>query len=109
MFFGCNRNASSTQVALEINNVYGEGSVSERTVRRWFERFQSFDTSLDDQPKSGRPHELDNAALINLVHENNRQTTRELATQLGVDQSTVVRHLEALGFKSLLGVGYPMP
>jgi hypothetical protein len=47
------------------------------------------DFSLEDQPRAGRPAELENQRLIELLQEDNRQTTRELAEQLGIDHSTV--------------------
>jgi predicted ArsR family transcriptional regulator len=65
---------------------------------------------LEDQPRAGRPAELENQRLIELLQEDNRQTIRELAEQLGVDHSTVdVRHLDDLGYKYInLAPGYRM-
>lgn len=37
-----------------INSVFGEVSVSERTIRWWFEKFRSGDLSLKYEPL-GRP------------------------------------------------------
>jgi len=106
-FFEFNRGLTVTQTVFDINAIYGENSTSERSVRRWFARFRSNETSLEDEPRAGRPPGLNDAALMNLVHQDSRQTTRDLAAQLGVDHSTVVRHLDELGYKSLLGAWVP--
>ena len=34
---------------------FGNHSVNERTVRRWFAKFHSGDFSFEDEPRSGRP------------------------------------------------------
>ena len=34
--------------------VFGEGTVSGRTCRRWYEKFETGDFDLSDKPRSGR-------------------------------------------------------
>ena len=34
--------------------VFGEGTVSDRTCRRWYEKFETGDFDLSDKPRSGR-------------------------------------------------------
>ena len=77
------RGTTASQVAQNINSVYGDGSTSERTCQVWYKRFRNGDISLEDQPCSRKPIELSDEALINLLKEDNRQTTHELAKQLG--------------------------
>jgi histone-lysine N-methyltransferase SETMAR len=101
------RGTTAAQAARNINAVYGEGSITEQTCRTWYNRFRSGDITLGDQPRPGRPSELDNQALIALVKENNRQTTRDLAEQLGVSHSTVADHLRDLGYRSKFGAWVP--
>ena len=107
MFYEFSRGSSSCVAAENINNVYGQGSISVHTVREWYTRFRSGDRNLEDQPRPGRPLELENSRIIQLLHENPQQTTRELADSLGVDHSTVVRHLDDLQYRSLLGSWVP--
>uniref|UniRef100_A0A1I7ZF48 HTH_48 domain-containing protein n=1 Tax=Steinernema glaseri TaxID=37863 RepID=A0A1I7ZF48_9BILA len=98
-----NQGSTARQTSLNINKVYGEGSTTARTCSRWFDKFRSGDRSLEDEPGRGRKPQLDNHAILRLLTEDNKQTTRELAEQLGVHHTTVTRHLAALGFKSNLG------
>lgn len=101
------RGTSAAQAARNIDAVYGEGSVSEHTCRIWFNRFRSGDTSLEDQPHSGRPSEVNDQALIGLVKEDSRQTTRDLAEQLQVSHTTVENHLYKLGYRNIFGAWVP--
>jgi [histone H3]-lysine36 N-dimethyltransferase SETMAR len=87
--------------------LYGDGLTFERTCQDWFQRFRSGDVSLEDKSRSGRPVELDEQALIDLIKEDNRQSTRDLAEQLNVGHSTVAEHLQALGYKLKLGAWVP--
>jgi len=56
--------------------------------------------NLKDAARSGRPVGFDEDRLNQLLHENPRQSTRELAEQLTCDQKTVVNHLHSMGIKS---------
>jgi len=61
--------------------------------KRWFTRFRSGDTSLEEDEGRGRPSLVDNDHLKELVEENPRTTTYNLALVLDVDATTVLRHL----------------
>lgn len=88
---------TSAETHRVICAIEGEHVVSETTCREWFRRFKTGDFDLNDKPRSGRPLETDEEELQALLHENPAQSTRELAAQLGVSQTAVVRHLKALG------------
>jgi [histone H3]-lysine36 N-dimethyltransferase SETMAR len=107
IFYEYSRGTSAAKAAQNIKAVYGEDSISQITCQRWFARFRSGDTNLEDAPRSGKPSEFDDQALISLLKTDNRQTTRDLAEQLGVSAMTVDRHLEALGYMSKLGAWVP--
>jgi transposase len=80
---------------------------SEQTCHTWFKSFRSGEISLEDQPRSGRPSELENHSLVDLLKEDNWQTTRDLADQLGTSHTTIKNHFHALGYKSKLGAWVP--
>jgi [histone H3]-lysine36 N-dimethyltransferase SETMAR len=73
------------------------GLISERNVWRWFKKFRSGDTNLKNKPRSGRPPAIDNNVLKSLIESNPRQSTRELAVMLGVDNTTICDHLRQIG------------
>ena len=93
--FKLGRNAAQT--ARNINEVWGKGSVNECTVQRWYQKFRSGNTSLEDEPHGSRPSTIDNDELKELVEADPRTTVRALAEELNVDPSTVARHLKQIG------------
>ena len=98
MFYEYSNGSTVAVAASNINRVYGEGSATERTCQRWFARFNSGDTTLEDKPRSGGPMEANDQALIDLLNDDRRQTTRELGEQLGLSHGTIENHLHSLGF-----------
>lgn len=90
-----------------ISEALGEGIVTLRTCKRWFERFNSGNKELDDRPRSGRPRTSNLDSLNRLVYENPHATTRILSRSLGIAQSTVCSRLEELGKVSKLGTWVP--
>ncbi|XP_043258594.1 histone-lysine N-methyltransferase SETMAR-like [Colletes gigas] len=95
---------SATATAKKICDVIDEGVVAKRTVRNWFAKFRSGDTSLQDESKLGRSTDIDDSVLKVLVEQNLRQITRKLADKLKSSLSTICRHLEKLRKVSQLGV-----
>ncbi|XP_039097120.1 UPF0547 protein C16orf87 homolog [Hyaena hyaena] len=88
---------SAATASRNINSVFGEGSVSERTVRWWFEKFRSGDLSLKNEPR-GRPKSVLNEDQLRAMVEANPKTAiRGLAADLGVSATTISRHLAAIG------------
>ena len=87
----------AVQTARNINEVWGEGSVNECTLQRWYQKFRSGNTSLEDEPHDRRPSAIDNDQLKVLVEADPRITVRELAVEINVDHSTVARHLKQIG------------
>lgn len=83
--------------AIELNEVYGEGTMSVRTVESWFRRFKSGDLSVEDKPRSGRPSQFDEDALAQVVEQDPKTTVRELAIKLQKPVMSVYRHLIAIG------------
>lgn len=88
---------NGAQTSRNINEVWGDGSVSECTVQRWFKKFREGDFSLEDKEGRGRTLSIDEDVLKTLVEENPRTTVRELAENLSVSKSTVADHLKAIG------------
>jgi hypothetical protein len=86
---------------------YGDDSIAERTAQKRFACFKqgNFDTS--DTPCLRQPYNFDEDLLNALIHVDPRQTTRELASEMGCDHATIVQHLKSMGKVQNLEVWVP--
>ncbi|KFD56382.1 hypothetical protein M513_02837 [Trichuris suis] len=82
---------SAVAAAEKIQAVYGEEAISDRAARKWFSRFREGNFDLSDSARSERPSDFDEEKLNALVHENPRQSTRELAEKIGCGHVTLSR------------------
>lgn len=90
-FYEFKHGPNEAQKTHNINIVWGEGSISECTVQRCFQKFHSGDFNLEDM--EGRVV-VDHDHLRALVEENPHKTSRYIAREVSVDYSTVVDHLK---------------
>ncbi|EPB74388.1 hypothetical protein ANCCEY_06509 [Ancylostoma ceylanicum] len=78
------------------------GVMSRWTANRLFQSFKSGDISLEDRPRSGRSTDCNDEALRDALREKPSATTRELSMALGCGRTTIIRHLQALGYRKLM-------
>ncbi|GAB6032571.1 hypothetical protein CHUAL_014039 [Chamberlinius hualienensis] len=92
LLFYFNQGFKAAKAARDICGVYGGGAITERTAQKWFSRFKSGKFELSHPPRSGRPVRFNEDRLKELIHEDPRQSNRELAQQMGCSHATVARH-----------------
>ena len=90
-------NQSAAETARKINQVFGNDSVNERTVRRWLAKFRSGDFITEDEPRSGRPRVIQDEDLRTLVKTDPSQTVRGMEEELGVSSHAVFDGLRRIG------------
>ncbi|XP_018343849.1 PREDICTED: histone-lysine N-methyltransferase SETMAR-like [Trachymyrmex septentrionalis] len=66
----------------KICSVYGDDALTKRAAQKWFAKFRSGDTSLEDGPRSGRPTEVDSNDIKALVEQETKDLTFEKAIQV---------------------------
>lgn len=89
----------------EIQGVYGQDSIAQRTCGKWLKKFRDGDKDvedLEDEPRSGRPSNLNDEELCLLVEMDPKATVRELAEVLQKSVGSVWNHLRDMGFVSFL-------
>jgi len=82
-----------------INCAKGPKTVSIRTVYYWYAKFRADNTDLNDQPRSGRPREIDREAVIEAIEEDPTLTTEDLAGDFECTQMAIWKILKAAGKK----------
>ncbi|PNF29274.1 hypothetical protein B7P43_G08953 [Cryptotermes secundus] len=77
----------------KIQQAFGDDAMSNSRIKEWYNRFKDGRTSVDSEPRSGRPSTSRNENVIEqvrtLVMEDRRITVRELANEIGVSIGSV--------------------
>jgi len=77
-------------------NVYGDSSPSFSTIKKWAAEFKRGRTSLEDDPREGRPKSATTPEIIEQVHDmlldNRRTKLCEIAETIGISKERV-RHV----------------
>ena len=68
---------NGTEAYRNLLKMFGEGTVSDRTCRRWYEKFETGDFDLSDKPRSGRPSLIDNDVVKAMLEQDPFPTTSE--------------------------------
>ena len=97
----------ASEAANKICSTMGADVLSIRTAQHWFTRFREGNYRLDDQPRSGRPVEVDLDLLRQEIEQDPRLTTRCLADRLGCSHTTIETYLAELGKSWKYGVWIP--
>lgn len=87
----------ATEATKNVCAALGEGVVNLRTTQNWFAKFRSGDLGIEDQPRSGRPREIDRDALLEHVEANPTKSTRMLAADFGCSHTQIIEILHELG------------
>jgi transposase len=61
------KNLNITEIAIELQSVYGTDALNYSTVSKWRLHFQDASDNLFDSARAGRPSRSDLAALIQLL------------------------------------------
>lgn len=107
LYFSFRRGQKAIQAVREINEVYGEGSISPRTAREWYAKFKAGTFDFRDVHRTGRPLQVDEERLKELVEEDDSQSCQDLGDKLDCSRSTVRKHLTSLGFEQKEGKWVP--
>jgi len=98
---GC-RIASNTYTVKVCDN-----ALSETMCRDWFRRFNDDNFNLSDKKRENRPRKIEDCQLQALLNEDDTQSQKMFAEQLGVSQATISMRLHAMGKVQKIGKWMP--
>ncbi|GBO01683.1 hypothetical protein AVEN_138519-1 [Araneus ventricosus] len=83
----------ASQIYLRMIKVYGEQCLALCTIFRWCQRYEAGRVNIKDLARPGQSHVVTNSATISaadeLIRQNRRITTREIAVQLSISKGAV--------------------
>jgi hypothetical protein len=86
-FYDIGLNVAST--LRQINDTYGEKTVSDETIRYWYSRFKNGERSIEDLPRSGRRKKLTDKELEEYLASNEDTRLRQLSQKTHYSISTL--------------------
>lgn len=98
---------NAAQACEKICAVYGEGTLSKSTARKWFARFRSGKFDVKDESRSGRPITEKADEILEKVQQDKHISSVDIGMELGIDHKTVLNHLLKAGYKKKLDVWVP--
>jgi histone-lysine N-methyltransferase SETMAR len=103
--FDKDNSISSRAASKELKEVYGADGFHDKTCANWLKRFREGDKGIDDledEPRSGRPSNLNDEELRLLIEMDPKATVRELAEVLQKSVGSVWNHLRDMGLVCFL-------
>jgi len=86
---------------------YGDNALSDTTCRDWFRRFKDGNFDLTGKKRENRPRKLEDEEFQALLDEDDTQSQKMLAEQLGVTQPAISMRLRAMGKIQKVGKWVP--
>ena len=87
----------AVETTTNVNNTSGPGTANEHTVQGQFKKLCKGDDSLEDEEHCGQPSEVNSDPLRATIEADPLTITWEVAEELNIDLSMVVRHLKQIG------------
>jgi len=94
----------ATDIHHRLQRVYGDMCMGASSVRRWVKHFKDGNTSIQDQPRSGRPRTAStepNKKRVDELMEDRRVTLDAIATKLEIGHNAVQEMIGSLGYRKI--------
>jgi len=95
----------AAEIYQRLHCAYGSVCMGESSVRRWVKHFKDGNTSIQDQPRSGRPRsastERNKERVDEIIQDDRRVTVDTIARTLGIGHNAVQEMIESLGCRKV--------
>ena len=98
MMYDFQKGSNAVQARKNLCKMLGESVVTSRTCQRWFTKCRSDDFFLLNEPRSGRPSDVNDEDLRCMILENPTLNSVDVASKLGIHQTNLLKHMKRLGF-----------
>ncbi|GBM17319.1 hypothetical protein AVEN_237300-1 [Araneus ventricosus] len=82
-----------SQIYRRMRELYGEQCLARCNIFRWCQRYEAGRVNINDLPRPGQAYFVTNSATTSavdeLIRQNRRITTREIAVELSISKGTV--------------------
>jgi len=95
----------AAEIHQRLQRAYGSVCMGASSVRRSVEHFKDGNTSIQDQPRSGRPRtastECNKERVDEIIQDDRHVTVDTIARTLGLGHSAVQEMIESLGYRKV--------
>ena len=103
--FLVNEEIPAADIHQRLQRVFGNGCMGASSVRQWVKHFKDGNTSIQDQPRSGRSWtastEPNKKRPDEIITEDRRVTLDAIATKLGIWHNAVQEIIGSLGYREI--------
>lgn len=107
LLFLFNWKKSAAEAHRILVEVYGDNALSETRCRAWFRQFKDGIFNVTDKERENRPKVFEDTELQGLLDEDDTQSQKQLAAQLGVSRQAISKRLHAMGKIQKIGKWVP--
>lgn len=98
LLFYFKKGLNATQAHKEICDVYGNEALKKRQCQNWYAKFRRGNFSLNDEPRSGRPLDLYDDQIREIMELDRHITTRQLAEKLNVSHACIEKRIKQMEY-----------
>ena len=95
----------AAEIHQRLQRAYGSVCMGASSVRRWVKHFKDGNTSIQDEPRSGRPRtastERNKKKVDEIIQDDRHVTVDTMARTLGIGHNAVQEMIESLGYRKV--------
>lgn len=107
LLFNFRKGKNATQAHKDICDVYGNEALKIRQCQNWYAKFRCGNFNLNDEPRPGRPLDVSDDQIREIIECDRHITTRQLAERLNVSHACIEKRLNQMKYVKNLDIWIP--